>query len=284
MFTPRCLSIPQHPALAVYEGARNGPTVLFFHGLARQASDWNHLISSLFSGIHPITLDWRGHGSSDRAGSYLVHNYADDLHALLPLIAHHSVILVGHSLGALVAAEVASRAPEKIAAIVLEDPPSPEFLHQLHETGYGDLFKAYVHLAGSNHPVHQVAQTLAALEIRDPQGKKRPLGQMRDMASLRYMAHCLKHMDPGCPLAVLQGRWLEDLNLGQILGQIRCPVLLLRGDSNFGGMLPAAEADLLFGPVADLTRLDFTGVGHQIHGTATESMARAFWAFLATIG
>jgi len=68
------------------------------------------------------------------------------------------------------------------------------------------------------------------------------------------------------------------------LGQIRCPVILLRGDSNFGGMLPAAEADLLFGPVADLTRLDFTGVGHQIHGTATESMARAFWAFLATIG
>jgi len=48
--------------------------------------------------------------------------------------------------------------------------------------------------------------------------------------------------------------------------------------------MPAAETDALFTPVADLTRLDWTGVGHQIHGTATEAMARALWAFLPTVG
>jgi pimeloyl-ACP methyl ester carboxylesterase len=284
MFTPRRLQAPGRPALAVYEGARQGPTVLFLHGLARRASDWNPLISSVFSSIHPIAIDWRGHGASDRAGSYLVEDYTRDLQALLPLLAHHPVILVGHSLGALVAAELASREPDKIAGVVLEDPPTPGFLHQLDSTGYFELFKAYTRWAGSASPVAQVASGLSKLEMRDPSGKVRPLGQMRDAASLRFMAFCIKQMDPACPMPVLNGKWLEDLQVGQSLRGIRCPVLLLRGDPLFGGMMPAGETDLLYGPVSDLTRLDMTGVGHQIHGAATEAMARALWAFLPTVG
>jgi len=284
MFAPRRIQAPGRPSLALFEGARQGPTVVFLHGLARRACDWNPLVSLLDSAIHPVSLDWRGHGESDRAGSYLVEDYVGDLEAVLPLVAHHPVVLVGHSLGALVAAEIASRNPEKIAAVVLEDPPTPGFLHQLDSTGYFELFKAYVRLGGSGATVGHVAGELAGLEILDPSGKKRPLGQMRDSVSLRFMAHCLKNMDPACPTPVLNGQWLEGIRLGQSLRQIQCPLLLLRGDPLFGGMMPAAETDLLFAPVRDLTRLDMTGVGHQIHGAATDAMARALWAFLPTVG
>ena len=284
MFTPRRIQSPGRPALALFDGARQGPTVVFLHGLARRACDWNPLISLLNSSIHPVTIDWRGHGESDRGGGYLVEDYVQDLQAILPLIAHHPVILVGHSLGALVAAEMACREPSKIAAVVLEDPPTPEFLQQLDSTGYYDLFKAYARWGGTPATVPHLAAELAGLEILDPSGKRRPLGQMRDQASLRFMAHCLKSMDPACPMPVLNGQWLQGIQLGQSLRGIQCPVLLLRGDPAFGGMMPAAETDALFTPVADLTRLDWTGVGHQIHGTATEAMARALWAFLPTVG
>ena len=284
MFTPRRIQSPGRPSISLLEGARQGPTVVFLHGLARRACDWNPLISLLNQAIHPVSLDWRGHGDSDRAGSYRVEDFVQDLQALLPLVAHHPVILVGHSLGALVAAELATRDPGKIAAIVLEDPPTPGFLHQLDSTGYFDLFKAYVRWGGSQASVSHLANELARLEILDPSGKMRALGQMRDAASLRFMAYCLKSMDPTCPMPVLNGQWLEGIQMAQSLRQIQCPVLLLRGDPKFGGMMPQAETDLLFAPVSDLTRLDLTGVGHQIHGAATESMARAVWAFLPTVG
>jgi pimeloyl-ACP methyl ester carboxylesterase len=284
MLAPRRLVLNGRPTLAVWEGAQNGPSVIFLHGLARRGNDWNPLLASLTPGIHPFLLDWRGHGLSDRGGSYQVRDYAADLLEVLPFLTHHPVLLVGHSLGALVATEVARMAPERIAALVLEDPPSPGFISQLENTGYGDLFRVYCRLAGGKLPVQKVASQLAASEIRDAQGKMRPLGQMRDSVSLRYMADCLRHLDPGTVLTALAGTWFEGFHFGQALRQVRCPVLMLRGDPNFGGMLPQAEADLLFGPVSDLTRLDLAGVGHQIHGTATESMARAIWAFLATLG
>lgn len=284
MLAPRRLNLPGKPALAIWEGAQNGPTIIFLHGLARRGNDWNPLLAALHPGIHPITLDWRGHGLSDRGGSYQVLDYANDLVEALPFLSHHPVILMGHSLGALVATEVSRRLPGMVSALILEDPPSPGFIQQLENTGYGDLFRAYAGLAGGKKDLTAMTAQLASTDIRDSQGKWRPLGQMRDAISLRYMADCLRHLDPGTVLAALGGQWFGDFHLGQALRQIGCPVLLFRGDTNFGGMLPLAEADLLFGPVGDLTRMDLTGVGHQIHGTATDTMARAIWAFLATVG
>ena len=283
MLTERRLHIPGRPCLAVLEGACQGQTVVFLHGLARRGSDWNPLIASLGGSIHPLLLDWRGHGHSDRAGRYQVRDYAEDLLALLPLLAHHPVVLMGHSLGALVAIEVASRAPERVAALVLEDPPTPGFLHQVDATGYGQIFRAYQQLGGSTEPVARLASRLASLEILDPAGKLRLLGQMRDAPSLRFMAACLKRIDPNIALAALNPDWLEGIHLGPALRQVLCPVLLLRGDPAFGGMMPPGETDLLFGPVADLTRLDLVGVGHQIHGAATESTLRALWSFLGSL-
>ncbi|MFM7540100.1 MAG: hypothetical protein ACKO9Z_10620 [Planctomycetota bacterium] len=47
--------------------------------------------------------------------------------------------------------------------------------------------------------------------------------------------------------------------------------------------MPLEETGELFRGTRDLTRLDMTGVGHQIHAMAQEPAARAVGAFVNSI-
>ena len=261
-----------------------GPTVLFLHGLARTGADWASLAQAIGHPWRRLAVDLRGHGSSDRAEEYCVRHYAHDLEQVLPLLSAQPVMVMGHSLGALVAMALAARCPDRVAGIILEDPPTPGFVQQIAGTGYAQMFEAYGHLAGSGLTVAEVAARLAALPIRDPLGATRLLGEMRDQPSLRFMASCLVSLDPRAPLAALAGLgWLDGYDVESLLASIHCPVLLLRGDERFGGMMPLEETNRLFAGVRDLTRLDMKGVGHQIHGVALEPTVRAVTSFVHSV-
>jgi pimeloyl-ACP methyl ester carboxylesterase len=69
--------------------------------------------------VHAVNL--RGHGPSDWPGTYSIELLADDVTGLLPQLANQPVDLVAHSLGGLVACQVASRRPELVGRLVLED-------------------------------------------------------------------------------------------------------------------------------------------------------------------
>lgn len=270
--------------LGVREWPGKGPTVLFLHGLARTGADWASLAQAMGHPWRRLAVDLRGHGVSDRASEYGVRHYTHDLEQVLPLLSAQPVMVMGHSLGALVAMALAARCPDRVAGIILEDPPTPGFMAQLTGTGYAQMFEAYSHLAGSGRSVVDIAARLAALPIRDPLGATRLLGEMRDQPSLRFMASCLASLDPRAPRAALAGcGWLEGHDVGLLLGSISCPVMLLRGDERFGGMMPLEETNHLFAGVRDLTRLDMKGVGHQIHGVALEPTVRAVTSFVHSV-
>lgn len=281
----RVFSLDGRVSMAVKEWDGDGPAWLFVHGLARAGNDWTLFAQAMGPSWRRMALDLRGHGSSTRGQRYLVPDYVADIETVLPLLSARPVILMGHSLGALAAIAVAAKQPDRVAAVILEDPPTPGFLSRLGETGYGAMFEAYARLADAGLAVPEIARELAVLPVRDPLGKVRPLGEMRDAASLRHMAACLSRLDPAAPLAALAGpAWLGGLDLAEMLAAIRCPVLLLRGDERFGGMMPLEETGELFRGTRDLTRLDMTGVGHQIHAMAQEPAARAVGAFVNSLG
>jgi pimeloyl-ACP methyl ester carboxylesterase len=76
-------------------GARH---VGLVHGLGADGSTWQPLVDRLIaSGEHTVTtIDLRGHGRSDRASSYRLDEFADDVVEALP---HGLDAVVGHSLG-----------------------------------------------------------------------------------------------------------------------------------------------------------------------------------------
>jgi len=110
--------------------AGKAPAVLL-HGLASNMTRWSEFVerTSLGEERDVIRVDLRGHGDSPTRGRISLETWSDDLLALLDAIGAPRALLVGHSLGAQVALACASRAPGRVAALVLIDPVFRSALH-----------------------------------------------------------------------------------------------------------------------------------------------------------
>jgi pimeloyl-ACP methyl ester carboxylesterase len=189
--------------------------------------------------------------------------------------------VVGHSLGGMVAAAVAAEAPDRVAALALEDPTFEMTGRRIGETAFPDLFRAFQPHAGSSRPVSEIAAQLAEAPIAwpDPAAPFR-LGDLRDAVSLRFSAACLKQLDPEVLTTPLAGRWLDGYEVPATLRRIDCPTLLLQADHAVGGALPDEYAALLAAMFRDVVRVKLDGIGHNIHGTQPEAMLRLMLPFL----
>lgn len=79
-------------------------------------------------------LDLRGHGKSDRAESYKIHDYVPDISSFIDNFIKEPVILFGHSLGGMIGILVAAHRPELIKALIIGDSVlSMEFLREHSE-------------------------------------------------------------------------------------------------------------------------------------------------------
>ncbi|SNS99461.1 Pimeloyl-ACP methyl ester carboxylesterase [Asanoa hainanensis] len=100
------------------------PMVLL-HGGGGDGTSWDQL-APRFAQDRPVYVpDLRGMGASERSGPYGPTVFRDDLLALLDKLSLDRVVLVGHSLGGLVALLTTLAAPDRVAALVLEECPPP---------------------------------------------------------------------------------------------------------------------------------------------------------------
>lgn len=98
------------------------PPVVLLPATAETAEDWAVVASALCSSRTVYAVNLRGHGPSDWPGTYSIQLMADDLTGLLNGgLGRAPVDLVGHSLGGLVACQVAAANPELVRRLVLED-------------------------------------------------------------------------------------------------------------------------------------------------------------------
>lgn len=123
------LQLPTGVTIHIAERDGEGTSVIALHGIW---DDWRYFQplfaapNSPFTSHPTILIDLRGHGESSKPDKgYGLSEYAGDVLALIEQRAMSKVILVGHSLGALVALRIASIIPESIEALLLEDPPLP---------------------------------------------------------------------------------------------------------------------------------------------------------------
>ena len=83
--------------------------VVFLHGGGAHAHWWTHLINGLAYRGPRFALDFRGHGDSDFPEEREVGAFNVDLEAMLDWLGREDVHLIGHSMGAAVAFDHASR-------------------------------------------------------------------------------------------------------------------------------------------------------------------------------
>jgi pimeloyl-ACP methyl ester carboxylesterase len=120
--------------LHYWEWKGHGPTVLFTHGVSFHGRCYDRIINETLSGFHVISLDFRGHGRSQKhPPPYKLPWYGEDLLHLIEALDLHknNLIGIGHSLGGyslILAAAIASK--RLFQSLILFDPIIlPEFMY-----------------------------------------------------------------------------------------------------------------------------------------------------------
>ena len=97
------------------------PPLLFLHGTGCDASDWMSVIDGLPHNQRFIAPDFRGHGQSTvPTKPFTLTDLADDVLHLTNHLRLQELVIVGHSLGGMVAMEVARRSSDVAKLVLLE--------------------------------------------------------------------------------------------------------------------------------------------------------------------
>jgi len=132
-------------------GSGDALPVLFVHSYAGSTTHWDAALMHLRHGRRAVALDLRGHGLSDAPADsdYAVTGLAEDVAAVADSLQLDRFVLVGHSLGGMVAAEYAGKNPERVAGLVLVATPGkapPELANKVMaslENDYDSTMQPY---------------------------------------------------------------------------------------------------------------------------------------------
>jgi pimeloyl-ACP methyl ester carboxylesterase len=117
------------------EGDRAKPAVVLIHGGGAHAFWWGFLGPLLIDTHDVVAIDLSGHGDSARRERYPRESWAEDVLAVIEDARFATPpVLIGHSMGGLVATVMASLHGERLAGAILVDapiiPPSAERIAQ----------------------------------------------------------------------------------------------------------------------------------------------------------
>jgi 2-succinyl-6-hydroxy-2,4-cyclohexadiene-1-carboxylate synthase len=101
----------------------DGPPVLMLHGFTGSIGAWQGIPERLGERFQVIAIDLIGHGKTtapDDPERYRIERAVEDLIALLDRFGVEKTAVLGYSMGGRVALQLASAAPERVTALLLE--------------------------------------------------------------------------------------------------------------------------------------------------------------------
>lgn len=105
------------------DGSNGTPTFVFLHGWTCSHRAWCEQMDEFASEHRCIAIDLPGHGDSDKPEiDYTMAMFAEAVEDVLDALNVERPVLVGHSMGGVIALEMARRGAQSYAAAVLVDP------------------------------------------------------------------------------------------------------------------------------------------------------------------
>jgi len=268
--TDRAIRTPDGLELHLADfGGDQGPPLLFVHGSFGHARVWDFLVEQLPPQRRALSLDLPGHGDSSRPSSesrYAFDRLVDDLHTVIAGLGEQPV-LIGHSLGTVVAMFYAAARADTLAGAVLMDidpcPPEQQATH-LNQVG-AEPAKVYPSL-----------DRAVARESR--------IAPAASPATHMHLArHGYRLTDAGYAQKFDQGflRAVRTWDVRPLLPRITVPVLVLRGGESIV-MSEQGYRDLLNGLPNARGEVVF-GATHQLHLDRPVAVAALIEAFVSAL-
>jgi pimeloyl-ACP methyl ester carboxylesterase len=247
-------------ALAVWEG--KGKNVLCVHGISGSCRCWDNLAEALSPQHQVLAMDLRGRGLSEKpASGYSVSYHCRDIHALLKHENIDQVVILGHSLGALIGLEFAAKFPEAVERLILVD-------------GGGKLTKEQREkiFAGIQPTLDRLGKVFPSKEAYLDLMKNNPLLLPWTPLLEAYYLYELEETNGGVHSRVRaehikeEAENLTDFDATKFYPQIKCPVLILRAPQGMTTpdniLLPEQALDKMLQEIPDARYMDIAGSNH----------------------
>ncbi|MGE2730203.1 alpha/beta fold hydrolase [Mycolicibacterium vaccae] len=134
------------------------PPVVILPGITSPAICMDFVARRLTDLVRPVVVDIRGRGLSDDGDGYDLDAYAEDTEAVIGGLGLDCPVLLGHSMGARIAALTAARAKVPTRGTVLVDPPTSGPGRDPYPTTL-DMFLAQLAQARAGTTADEVAQS-----------------------------------------------------------------------------------------------------------------------------
>ena len=104
------------------EGPEDAPVMVFVNSLGTDLRVWDRVVAQLAGRFRFLRYDKRGHGLSETTPApYLMDDHIGDLIGLLDALGIGEAIVVGVSVGGMIAQGLAARRPKRVRGLVLCD-------------------------------------------------------------------------------------------------------------------------------------------------------------------
>ena len=259
--TPLCVR-------AAAQGADPGVPLVFLHGIGGRASGWAPIQQACAQAGHAsLAWDMPGYGDSPSIEPYDFDGLADALAALMDAQGLDKAVLVGHSLGGMVALQMWARHPARVAGLVLAA-SSPAFGH-----GSGDFQQAFI------------AQRLAPLEAGQRMAQVAD-GLIPTMVAPGYdgpglgeAKACMASITPAAYKAALGA--LVQFEQRAALPTIPVPTLCIAGEHDRTAAPSVVQR--MADKIPNAQYQCHSGVGHLLTFEQPERFAQALLPFLRSI-
>ena len=258
-------------------GPCDAPTVLILHGILDHGAGWDAVARSLaLRGYRVVAPDLRGHGRSAHISMATSYNFMDFLADVAAIGSQcaSTFTLVGHSMGAAIAAAYTAAQPERVGSLILIEPPL-----LLPEKGRS-INRLRVHLNSlSNRVSHIVFPNEAAAEQALRRGNPQLTSEQARVMAARLTQPCS---------GGVQWRWDARLrtragigysgtgefpagNYVEMLRNVTSPMTLVYGSRS--EVMRRSDVDG-FMQLANGARPIWLDGGHNLHYDAPDALAR----------
>ena len=246
------------------QGDPGGLPIVMLHGITDSWRSFESVMAHLPASLRVFALSQRGHGESDRPGSYRTRDFAGDAAAFIEALGLGPALVVGHSMGSVNAMRLAI--------------DRPDLLRGLATAGTFASFSDKAELIEFNRS--------AIAPLRDPidpgfaaEWQRSTLAQPVPPAFFDMVVReCLQ-----APAVVWRDAFaaLFDDDFSAEIDRIVVPTLVVWGDRD--AMCPPGDQERVIRAIKGSRLLTYAGAGHALHWEEPARFANDLASFASTL-